>query len=484
MSEAAVIAHQRKAEMNTSSQRRGRRRRASLWLAPLAVAAAVGTLAPVGSTPSQAATSGAAEGLVCQTNPSASFVLTAKEGYITTPDLNSVYMWSYSGGSDPFQYPGVVLCVNEGDNVTITLRNTLKVSTSIMFPGINSVRADGVLAQPELTTNSLTKSAPAGGVVTYTFNASHAGTYLYESGTNPELQDQMGLTGVLIVRPRGFTDAAPYAYNLAGDTPDTNTSYKPGKEFLNFLSEVDPDLHQKVEFAPDQGAVVFDMTDYRPKYFMNNGRVFPDDTASNYSASLYNPTTGGQPYSALVHIQPRSDAPGIDNNPLPAIVRFVDAGPNTYPFHPHGNHDKVIAIDGRALRANDLPGGTNDLTSDRFSIVMVPGQTADVLVSWVDAQGWDPATNRIGPDVPNIENRANGAYWSGSPYLGELNPLLPGETQFNECGEFYHVAHPHNLVQVSTYSTAMSGMLTMTRVDPPNSVQQATGIHCHVAGEL
>jgi hypothetical protein len=141
---------------------------------------------------------------------------------------------------------------------------------------------------------------------------------------------------------------------------------------------------------------------------------------------------------------------------------MVSAGARTYPFHPHGNHDKVIGVDARRLWSTD---GTQDLTRDEFSLVMVPGQTTDSLVSWADAQGF--SVSNIGVPVPEQYGRINGAYWGGSPYLGQQTPAKPGETVFNECGEYYHVAHSHALYQVATYATSMSGMLTMTRIDPP-----------------
>ena len=448
--------------------RRSHRRPKTRWLAVLGSAAFAAMLLPLGaSTPSHAATE-PSEGLLCKTNaggtalnPTSSFVLTAKAGYILTPDNNSIYMWGYSAGNDPFQYPGATLCVNEGDAVTITLKNTLNVPTSIMFPGMTGVLADGAFAGP--VADSLTTPAASGSAVTYSFTASHAGTYLYESGTNAQLQDQMGLVGALIVRPKGFNPAAPHAYNRPGDVADLDTSYKPGKEFLNLFSEVDPDLHQKVEFAGDQNTFVADWNTYRARYWMINGRVFPDTIGANNSQSL-----PSQPYSSLVHIQPR-DA----SNPDPALVRMVNAGSRTYPFHPHGNHDKLIGIDARPLRSTD---GSLDLTRDEFSRVMVPGQTSDVLVTWVDAQGFSGSD--IGVPVPPLLGRENGAYWSGSPYLGEKGAPKANEVQLNECGEYYHMAHSHALYQVATYSASGSGMLTFTRIDPPG-----TDNGCHPAGE-
>jgi hypothetical protein len=35
------------------------------------------------------------------------------------------------------------------------------------------------------------------------------------------------------------------------------------------------------------------------------------------------------------------------------------------------------------------------------------------------------------------------------------------------CGEYYHVAHNHDLTQVTNYGATFGGMLTLIRVDPP-----------------
>ena len=100
------------------------------------------------------------------------------------------------------------------------------------------------------------------GSVTYTFVAKHAGTYLYESGTNAELQDQMGLIGALFGDRLGLhRRCAATRTTSSGDAAGHQHVVQADKEYLNFLSEVDPDLNQKVEFAPDQSAYVFDLTD-------------------------------------------------------------------------------------------------------------------------------------------------------------------------------------------------------------------------------
>src|SRR5207253_1341957 len=64
---------------------------------------------------------------------------------------------------------------------------------SILFPGFN-VSASGVQGL-------LTSEAAPGSTATYTFTASSPGTRAYYSGTQGDLQVEMGLYGAIIVLP-------------------------------------------------------------------------------------------------------------------------------------------------------------------------------------------------------------------------------------------------------------------------------------------
>lgn len=381
-------------------------------------------------------------GIVCTTSADDSFALTATDGYISLPDGNSVYMWSFASGTGPFQHPGPVLCVDQGDTVTITLSNTLAQPVSLIFPGQSDVLANGVPSQPQFsgaTLTSLAPAAPTGGSVTYQFVASEPGTYLYESGTNPGVQVQMGLFGAIVVRPAGHPDWV-YA--------DASTAFDPAHEYLMLLSEIDPYLHMALERGQS-----YDMGQYRPRYFLINGRSFPDTIAPNGAAWLPD-----QPYGALAHIYPYDPV----TNPLPALVRYVGVGSADFPFHPHGNHSRVVGRDGRPLRGD----GGEDLSYEKFSLPIGPGQTWDVTFSWHDAENFSPS-NPIPVTVPNQQNLFAGAYWSGSPYLGGTGTLPVGGEGYNQCGEYYHVAHNHALTQITSWGLTMSGMMTYTRIDPP-----------------
>jgi FtsP/CotA-like multicopper oxidase with cupredoxin domain len=379
-------------------------------------------------------------GMVCNTGPN--FSLTTQTGYITLSDLNTMFMWGYSLAGQSFQYPGPVLCVNQGDTVTITLQNNLPTATSIMFPGQENVMANGGPAQPQFNGSaltSLTNVAPASGSMTYSFVASHPGTFIYESGTDTKMQVGMGLFGILIVRP---TMGANFAYNRA------DTQFTPQEEFIAILSEIDPYLHQAVE-----NGLPFNMNTYHPRYWLLNGRGFPDTIADNFANWL-----PSQPYGALALIQPYD--PSI--HPNPAIEHFVNVGTEEYPFHPHGQNGLVVGRDGYPLEG----AAGQDLSMEKFAINIGPGQTWDVLFKWYDAENYSEA-NPVPVTIPEVANQTMGMFYSGSPYLGQMGSLPPGQSTLNQCGEYYIISHNHALFQLDAWGQTMSGPITYLRIDPP-----------------
>jgi FtsP/CotA-like multicopper oxidase with cupredoxin domain len=399
---------------------------------------AIGPLAKI--QPASAQASQPAVGIVCTDGPR--FSLEAKPGYIVLADGNTMYMWSYSVYGSAFQYPGPVLCVNEGDTVTVVLHNSLSEDTSIIFPGQVGVLADGAPSQPQFTGGALTSLANVaapGGSMTYSFVADKPGTYIYESGTSPEKQVRMGLAGVLIVRPE-MGDS--YAYNRA------DSQFTPEEEFLVFLSEIDPYQHQ----AAEQGKP-YDLTKYHVHYWLINGRTFPDSIADNFASWL-----PSQPYGALARIHP-FDATA---HPFPGLARYVNVGFEEIPFHPHGNNGAVIARDGAPLEG---PAGEN-LSFEKFAINIGPGQTWDVLFRWYDAENYSK-DNPVPVTIPDMANQTIGMFYSGSPYLGVLGQMPPGVSTLNQCGEYYIISHNHALFQLDAWGLTMAGQITYLRVDPP-----------------
>ncbi len=417
-----------------------------------------------------AATNGPKVGIVCESGPA--FNMTTDADYINLPDGNTAYMYGYQLVGHRFQHPSPVLCVNQGDTVTITLTNGLPRDISMVFPGQHDVLANGVPATPQFanpadpaTLTALTQGAAAnGGTVTYSFVADHPGTFLYESGTDPDVQVRMGLFGALIVRP---TMGADYAYNRTDDR-FTTVANSPGganntEEFMVLLSEIDPYLNQAIERRDSGRTSNYNLDNYHPRYWLVNGRGFPDSIADNGASWLPN-----QPYGALAEVrESNDDTPGhvVDKgHPYGGLARYLNVGTETFPFHPHGNNGKVIGRDG-----NVLEDAGADLSYEKFAIDIGPGQTYDVLFKWYDAEHYDDTTNPVPVVVPQVANQVYGMFYSGSPYLGVTGPQPPGNQSLNQCGEYYIISHNHALYQITSWGVNMTGPITYMRIDPTTS---------------
>lgn len=424
--------------MSSNSLRTNHSSRVVAALGIVAAMAAAGTSSAVAQTAPR-------DGLVCTTGAAGTprFDLTTKTGTINLPDGNRVAMWGFSAGTNGFQHPSPVLCVTEGDTVTVVLHNTLTPRVSITFPGQEAVTADGAPSQPQFdgsgNLTSFTKSAPKGGSVTYQFTADRPGTFIYQSGTDPAIQVRMGLFGVIVVRP---TLGPDYANNR------TDSRFNPADEVLVLLSEIDPYLNRAVSRNKS-----FNLANYHPRYWLINGRGFPDSVAPNNASWLPN-----QPYGSLARVYPWDPV----DNPYPGVARYVNVGTTAYPFHPHGNNGRAIARDGFPLEGT----GGADLSFERFSINLGPGQTWDVLYRWKDAEGYNEA-NPVPITVPQPQNLFYGEFFSGSAYLGTQGFIPVGTPNVNECGEYYIISHNHALFQITSWGVPMTGPITYLRIDPP-----------------
>jgi len=387
------------------------------------------------------------EGVICTedagSNPT--FTLNTQTGYVGTPDDNVIFMWGLSEGTNQFQHPGPILCINEGDTVTIILHNSLPEDISMMFPGQDNVLANGQPAQPQFDNlgnlTSLTNVAPAnGGSVTYSFVANHPGSFVYESGTNPAIQVRMGLFGGMIVRPA----LGPNYVNNRLDS-----EFNPDEEYMVLFSEIDPYLNQAVERGD-----TFDLNLYKPRYWLLNGRGFPDTIAPNFASWL-----PSQPYGALARVHPYD----AGSNPLYAVEHFLNVGSDIVPMHPHGKNALIVSRDGRSMAG----AGGEDLAQEHFSIPVGPGQTYDGLFRWVNQEQYDPITNPVPVTIPNLQNLNVGLLYSGSPYLGDQDTVPVGTTTLNQCGEYYIISHNHALFKITSWGVPATGPITFMRIDPP-----------------
>lgn len=379
------------------------------------------------------------------------FNFTARPGLVSTPDGNSIYSWGYANAGGLMQYPGPTMIVRQGDKITVNLKNELPVPVSMVFPGQAQQTSTG--GTPGLMTN---ESTSATDTVTYTFVAREPGTYLYQSGTNPALQIEMGLVGALIVRPR-------LGNNFAYNSSDTRFDH----EYLYVLSEMDPEIH----FIASMGYFDFiDNTRHNPVLWMINGRAAPDTLAdAGVSWLPY------QPYNSLSRVRPGETA----------LARIINVGRDPHPFHTHGNHVTIIGTDGRLLQSGPRTGA--DLAHVNFTVQTIPGATYDALWSWTGIKlGWDIYGHKksdplepgeYAPDhgkpmpvlLPQLQELTFGGFYSGSPFLGAFGDLPPGEGGLNLNGGLYFMWHSHNEKELVNQDVFPGGMMTMMIVEPPGT---------------
>jgi FtsP/CotA-like multicopper oxidase with cupredoxin domain len=344
------------------------------------------------------------------------FSLAAKPAFITQPDGSLVYSWGYGCNGAPtgylpakiattssscsdMQIPGPTLIVHEGDTVQVTLTNSLPTAagnTSILFPGFNVTATGGV-------DGLLTKEADHTSSVTYTFTATTPGTHSYYSGTQGDLQVEMGLYGAIIVLPAHVPGACigatatsiPAKNRLAqshwgeSDFRLSQAAYDNDKtcydrEYLFQFSEMDPRIHRQAE--EQAGRACTDCMNvatepYHPAFFMINGRSMPDLMDPNYASEYPH-----QPYNGNPHMHPGELV----------LLRIIGQGRWQHPFHEHGNHVRVLARDGNLILSST---STNLAGPLLFTTTTTPGQTIDGIYYWTgkglnwDAYGHNPASN-------------------------------------------------------------------------------------------
>jgi len=406
--------------------------------------------------------------------------LYAKQAQISTPDGGSLRIWGFSLTPDgPAQYPAPTLIVNEGDTVMVTIHNQdVPQPVSLVFPGQTGITKTcdiGVISfngchGTFADGNNVVAADGGTQSITYSFVASRPGTFVYQSGVNPQIQIEMGLVGALIVRPEmaatGVDAGGGLVYNDAGTAYDD--------EYLFFMSEMDPRVHYLAENdALDQ----WDNASYKSVLFFFNGRNAPDTLAKNFVPELPH-----QPYGSLVTMFPGQRI----------LLRVINVGRNQHPLHTHGNHFRQISRDGNLLAA-----AVGDYTYNA-----IPGGTADLIFEWTGKNmGWDiydPGSNHTCVDqrnnrtgvigdldgyddtswewcadhgkkipvaLPENQDLGFGGFYGGSPYLGATGTLPVGEGGLNPEGGMAFMWHSHSERELTNNDIYPGGMLTMMIVN-------------------
>jgi FtsP/CotA-like multicopper oxidase with cupredoxin domain len=372
------------------------------------------------------------------------FNLTAQSAYLNQPDGQAVYSWGYGcngapGGYAPsaiatafcntMQVPGPTLIITApasgSTTVTVNLTNGLPTAagnTSILFPGFQVATSGGVAGL-------LTQEAAPGGTVTYTLTipSTAAGTHAYYSGTQGDLQVEMGLYGAIIVLPSAIPSACTsgvHASNLTAESTWGESDFRLAaaaynhpqacydREYLFQFSEMDPNIHKQAlaQVTAKSGCTAgaagcsleVPTEPYHPAYFLINGRSMPDDMDPNYA-----PEYPHQPYNGNPHMHPGELT----------LIRVIGQGRWQHPFHEHGNHVRILGRDGNLILSQTDP--TSLAGPLQFTTTTTPGLAFDGIFYWTakglnwDAFGHNPTSGDPSAKLPCTPD-ANG-YNTGAP---------------------------------------------------------------------
>jgi len=319
--------------------------------------------------------------------------LVATDGYISVPgrEGNPLYIFGFvpvdpslsvseliSTYKGHTKHTAPTLDFLQNDDIKVTLTNLglvqrpdLTDAHTIHWHGFDvpSPLNDGV---PEVSV-----SVPIGKQLTYFYRPHREGTYMYHCHFEDVEHVQMGMTGIVFVRP--LQDGTPiggftrFVYNDG----DGSTGYH--RHFAILLNELWTNFHDGDRDIQESIA-----TDYDPQWFTLNGRVYPQTVLPNDDASLPaalriptpNPNYGGavdysQPNSALVQVNPGERV----------LLRLANLGYQQHAMQLPGIPMHVVGQDASLLR-----DGSVDTSYWTNTLYIGPGEARDVLF---DAPAYD-----------------------------------------------------------------------------------------------
>jgi FtsP/CotA-like multicopper oxidase with cupredoxin domain len=209
------------------------------------------------------------------------FELTARPVKWNILDDVTVTAWSYNG-----TVPGPMIRVTEGDAVRIVVKNELPEPTTIHWHGIEVPNAmDGV---PDMTQEPI----QPGATFTYEFVARPAGTFMYHSHLDSDIQVMAGLYAPFIIEPKEPASAVDVDVTLM---------------FSEWL------------VSGGQTFAAMPMSGMDPNYFTINGKAFPATQTIELKK--------GQR----------------------ARLRLISIGQFVHPMHLHGVPFEIVATDGHPV---------------------------------------------------------------------------------------------------------------------------------------
>jgi FtsP/CotA-like multicopper oxidase with cupredoxin domain len=319
--------------------------------------------------------------------------LAATDGYVTVPERDEpLYIFGFipvnptatvsslvANFKGHAQTSAPTLDFRQGDDIKITLTNLgliqrpdLTDSHTVHWHGFDlpSPLNDGV---PEVSI-----AVPIGKQFTYFYRPHREGTYMWHCHFEDVEHVQMGMTGIVFVRPTQDGSTIGGFNKFAYNDGDGSTGYDRHfailmNEFWSRFHDGDHDIQESVP------------TDYDPEWFILNGRCYPQTTLPNdnvipsgWPGPFHPPSSSGlttpnenrgtndrsQPNSSLVQI----------NAGERGLLRLANLGYQQHSMQLPGITMHVVGQDASLLR-----NGATDISYLTDNIYIGPGEARDVL---------------------------------------------------------------------------------------------------------
>lgn len=348
--------------------------------------------------------------------------LVATDGFISLPgrrlaDNNGLYVFGFRSvepaeqfvGPEELiakykgrvQHPSPIIGVDKDVDFYLTMTNLglegrpdLDDAHTVHWHGFRNPNAvfDGV---PEVSI-----SVPPARSFPYFYRTRVEGTYMYHCHFEDSEHVQMGMDGVVYIKSLGGG-----AYDGDGGT----TAFS--REFTFMLNEIDTTPHDNLIAVQE-----FVWSDYKPNYWVINGRSFPDTiirdqelSATDFDMGSYTPPGGG-PAQPLGYTQPVSSLVQVEEGET-ALLRFANLGYEQHTMQLLGIPMRVVGHDATFLGGNAY---------STHSIYIGPGESRDVLFT-------APPYSALLPGGVDGGGRNYNLYWLRNRNAQRLvNGSLPG----------------------------------------------------------
>ena len=298
----------------------------------------------------------------------------------------------------------------------------------------------------------LSLSVPIGRSFTYYYLPRDAGTYMYHCHFEDVEHVQMGMTGLLFVRPQQNSSRPTAPRRLAwvaalprhrSGTPTTTSSSRRtrstayDREYSIFESEIFAEGHYR-----DAHIQTTDWTDFKASFWALNGRSYPDTVAPN---APYNTDRGYDPsdpsWGGRLQYQPQSALITAEEGDR-VLLRLASLGYQDHVMTADNLTFTVIAKDASLLRnrISGAVGNTNPanyaynyLTTNQLEVG--PGESMDALFTA------PPCQNTAGYDSYLFYDR-NYAYSSNGGAAGKPGGMVT-EIRIYPKGKLGAQSHPN-----------------------------------------